>query len=348
MGCAGSKHQEPKKEKKKSTTEIVTDARATSTSALLVTKETKVTHQVHRTITSSSNNARTSQTIATAANTTTTTNLPTRTYTQVYEWPTLTRSVDASRPFSYLQPAANFQANSTSSASRNTTQPVKSRTYDLSKNAYVLVFHHDQFENPTNNREGSANDLKQIKEFCQHYRCDRLDINENKTKAEVKRKMGEISRKDFTKNSCLIVFIMSHGSANDTIMAKDGQFYSFQDDVVEYCTSNRTLNDKPKLFVLQACRGDATMVADATPSMSYKGDIIIFQSSYQGAVSFRNTQSGSFFMQAFLRLAHEHNGESIVKINPLLNQEFTNRKIQQTPTLMTTLRKDFILRHLLK
>jgi len=91
-----------------------------------------------------------------------------------------------------------------------------------------------------------------------------------------------VSRKDFTKNSCLIVFIMSHGSANDTIMAKDGQFYSFQDDVVEYCTSNRTLNDKPKLFVLQACRGDATMVADATPSMSYKGDIIIFQSSYQG------------------------------------------------------------------
>uniref|UniRef100_A0A182XRR2 Uncharacterized protein n=1 Tax=Anopheles quadriannulatus TaxID=34691 RepID=A0A182XRR2_ANOQN len=66
---------------------------------------------VHRTITSSSNNAITSQTITTAANTTTTTNLPTRTYTQVYERPTLTKSVDASRPFSYLQPAANFQAN---------------------------------------------------------------------------------------------------------------------------------------------------------------------------------------------------------------------------------------------
>lgn len=53
---------------------------------------------------------------------------------------------------------------------------------------------------------------------------------------------------------------------------------------------------------------------------------LLFLFHLPGAVSFRDTQSGSFFMQAFLRLAHEHNSESIVKINPLLNQEFTNKK----------------------
>uniref|UniRef100_A0A182JWX0 Caspase family p20 domain-containing protein n=1 Tax=Anopheles christyi TaxID=43041 RepID=A0A182JWX0_9DIPT len=196
-------------------------------------------------------------------------------------------------------------------------------TYDLSKKAYVLVFHHDKFKDALHNRNGSAEDLKKLRQTLAHYRCDQLDVNENKNIDQVERKMEEIKKKDFTQYSCLIVFIMSHGNANDTIMAQDGKYYSFQKDVVELCTSNRTLNDKPKLFVVQACRGAAHIVTDATPSMSHKIDLVIFHSSFQGAVSFRDQKRGSFFMQAFLRLLHKHNNESIVKINTLLNQEFT-------------------------
>uniref|UniRef100_A0A182P1T6 Caspase family p20 domain-containing protein n=1 Tax=Anopheles epiroticus TaxID=199890 RepID=A0A182P1T6_9DIPT len=169
-------------------------------------------------------------------------------------------------------------------------KPVQSaNTYDLSKNAYVLVFHHYSFKDKRNNREGSTRDMQKIRQVFNHYRCDALDVNENKTVAQVERKMMEIKDKDFTKHSCLIVFIMSHGSVNDDILAHDGKWYNFQKDVVEFCTANRTLKEKPKMFVLQACRGDARIVADATPSMSHKIDLIIFQSSYQGSDCYKNT-----------------------------------------------------------
>uniref|UniRef100_A0A1S4H5X2 Caspase family p20 domain-containing protein n=2 Tax=Anopheles gambiae TaxID=7165 RepID=A0A1S4H5X2_ANOGA len=294
MGCAGSKHQEPKKEKKKSTTEIVTDAQVTNTSALLVTKETKFTHLVHSTISSE-----------------------------------------------------NFQVQTVSSTS--STQPVQCN-YDLSNNAYVLVFRNDKFD-PMHSRQVSANDMKQIKEFCQHYRCDRLDINENNTIAEINSKMEEISERDFTTYSCLIVFIMGSKFGSATILANDGEYYSFKHYVLECCTTNRTLDIKPKLFIILTGEQDNTTpstIETIKPCMSFKLDTMIFESSYQGTASFRDMKKGNFFMQFFLRLVHKHNRESIMKIYPLLYREFLRRSIPQTPTLTTTLRKDLILGHLLK
>ena len=78
---------------------------------------------------------------------------------------------------------------------------------------------------------------------------------------------------------------MSHGSVNDTILASDGKWFYFQEDIVDKCTSNRTLDGKPKLFVLQACRGNDRIVADARPPRSDKVDVIIFQSTYQGMIT---------------------------------------------------------------
>ncbi|XP_053668205.1 caspase-1-like [Anopheles marshallii] len=220
--------------------------------------------------------------------------------------------------------------------------------YDLSKKAYVLVFHHCEFENHEYNRAGSSKDMRKIEEIIRYYRCDEPDINENCTKDKIIQKMNTISEKDFTEYSCLIVFIMSHGNEQDSIMAYDGNMYSLQSDIVEQCTMNRTLNDKPKIFVVQACRGDAKIVADATRSMSHKIDIVAFQSSYQGTVSFRTVEQGSFFMQAFLQLLHGNNQKSILDVNEQLNREFRANNILQTPTMTATLQKKLIFGQLLR
>ncbi|XP_040164471.1 caspase-1-like isoform X1 [Anopheles arabiensis] len=224
----------------------------------------------------------------------------------------------------------------------------RENVYDLSKDAYVLLFHNDEFDNSACNRPGSARDMEKIQQVLQHYRCDKLDINENKPEEYVQQKMTEISQKDFTSYSCLIVFIMSHGSVNDTILASDGKWFYFQEDIVDRCTSNRTLDGKPKLFVLQACRGNDRIVADARPPRSDKVDVIIFQSTYQGYVSLRDIEEGSFFMQSFLRLLHEKNQQSIININTLLNREFKEKKIAQVPTMTVTLRRDLIFGELLR
>ncbi|XP_052891652.1 caspase-14-like [Anopheles moucheti] len=297
-----------------------------NSSSVTMTKQIRVSQTVQSTRTSTA----TSRTIR-STGPGTTTSMPTLTYRSVYSRPSLSALPDASvvRPPSY-------------------TPATHGNEYDLSKKAYVLVFHHNNFKINKFNREGSSKDMRKIEEILRYYRCDSPDINENKTVRDVRRKMEKISKKDFTEYSCLIVFIMSHGNEQDSIMAYDGDMYSLQSDIVEHCTSNRTLNDKPKMFVVQACRGDAKIVADATRSMSHKIDIIAFQSSYQGTVSFRHETHGSFFIQAFLQLLHDNNQQSIVVVNEELNREFKAKHILQTPTMTSTLQKKLIFGKLLR
>ncbi|XP_050095181.1 caspase-3-like [Anopheles aquasalis] len=220
--------------------------------------------------------------------------------------------------------------------------------YDLSKKAYVLVFHHDRFKNAEQNREGSEKDMAKIKSFFHGYRLDRLNVNENKTAAEVRFIMDRIARQNFSDNSCLITIIMSHGLMNDQILAHDGNTYSFEDEIVEKCTSNRTLDGKPKLFIVQACRGDSTMTTDSKKTQSKKSDVLTFQSTYKGFVAFRDIQKGTFFIQNFFELLDQHRDKDICHINKHLNQMFTQKGISQNPTMISTLQRDLIFSDLRK
>uniref|UniRef100_A0AAG5DIT1 Caspase family p20 domain-containing protein n=1 Tax=Anopheles atroparvus TaxID=41427 RepID=A0AAG5DIT1_ANOAO len=230
----------------------------------------------------------------------------------------------------------------------NGSQQIANRAdrYDLKKKAYVLVFHHYEFENKRDNRAGSMKDMDKIKAVLRNYRTEQLKIHSNCSLRSVRKVMDDVSQKDFSNNSCLLVFIMSHGGSQDTILAHDGEWYSLHEDIVEKCTLNNSLKGKPKIFVLQACRGDAQMQPDSVKKvMSDKSDIVIFQSTYEGSVSWRDRE-GSFFMQEFLKLL-ESSDSSVdihdinIKLNARLPHDprFLGKDINQTPTMSTTLKK---------
>uniref|UniRef100_A0A182QN42 Caspase family p20 domain-containing protein n=1 Tax=Anopheles farauti TaxID=69004 RepID=A0A182QN42_9DIPT len=347
MGCTGSKKYPPHVSR-----DLERAAMAEDATPYRRTSVQQTTQIITRTVqTKSSQNAASSQILT---STTRTSNGEPRAYVSVYKRPSLSAPVDeplfsspitrARSPAITVKRFPELKAQLPAAGKTKTTD----KAYDLSDKAYVLVFHHYKFQDTSHNREGSIYDMASIRKYMQNYRCDTLDVNENYTKQRVINKLQDISKKDFSKYSCILVFIMSHGNTNDTIMAYDGQMYGFHEDVVERCTQNATLKDKPKIFVLQACRGNAEIVTDARRVMSDKSDIVTFQSSYQGAVSYRNTKEGSFFMQAFLRLLHEHNQHNIINVNTELNKHFNEKQILQTPTLSTTLRKELIFGHLLR
>ncbi|XP_050090456.1 caspase-7-like [Anopheles aquasalis] len=225
---------------------------------------------------------------------------------------------------------------------RNSREEKHLDKYDLSKKAYVLVLHHHKFDDSTHNRAGSEKDMEKIERFFRAYRVDPLNVCANETAEEVRYIMDNIAHKDFSDNSCLIIIIMSHGLANDQIMARDGKTYCFEGDIVEKCTSNRTLDGKPKLFIVQACRGGSVWATDSINIQSNKNDVLIFQSTYKGFVALRNPQEGTFFMQHFFRLLDEHRDKDIFGIIKLLNGFFESSALPQNPTMTTTLRKDLI------
>lgn len=63
-----------------------------------------------------------------------------------------------------------------------------------------------------------------------------------------------VQNKDFSDHACLVIVILSHGTRHEEIAAKDGH-YSIDDHVLFPILRNSTLNDKPKLFFIQACKG---------------------------------------------------------------------------------------------
>uniref|UniRef100_A0A182SBI4 Caspase family p20 domain-containing protein n=1 Tax=Anopheles maculatus TaxID=74869 RepID=A0A182SBI4_9DIPT len=163
------------------------------------------------------------------------------------------------------------------------------------------------------------------------YRCDVHDINQNYTANGVREKMESIATQNFTDHSCLMVFIVSHGGMNDTIMGSDGSLYSLGDDIVKQCTSNPTLNGKPKIIVVQACRTNATTATVARKSPLIDDcDVAVFKSSYHNEIcdisSDSDPRQGDTFMQTFLRLLHATNQQSIIHVNTLLAGEFYERK----------------------
>lgn len=145
------------------------------------------------------------------------------------------------------------------------------------KPAEVVIFNHEKFDS-NEFRTGSAHDVKALNEVFKELKCN-VKVIHNATVAEVKnavrkRKLFFISyieyhiefddfykhpiftveMKNFEDHSALVLVMLSHGQRNDTLAAKDGE-YKLDDDVIFPLVRNRTLQNKPKILFVQACKG---------------------------------------------------------------------------------------------
>lgn len=118
------------------------------------------------------------------------------------------------------------------------------------------------------------------------------------------------------KSDCLVVVILTHGEPNDLLMARDSEYhlYNFLGNFKP--TILNSMAGKPKLFIVQACRGtepDAGVRLRANLIQSDSGkdqvdsqtdiftypefaDFLIVMSSHHDHYSFRN-ELGSWLIQ---------------------------------------------------
>lgn len=78
--------------------------------------------------------------------------------------------------------------------------------------------------------------------------------------------------------------ILSEGKRNDKIAAKD-DFYAIDDDIVHPLLKNKTLQGKPKIFIVQASKGDWEIGNLQTDGVSHGGnpsEVIKLYSSFEG------------------------------------------------------------------
>ena len=223
-----------------------------------------------------------------------------------------------------------------------------------------VIMNNEKF-NTLQPRFGTAMDAHNLENlFC--YLSFDTQHHENKTHIEMRQILNNVAGMDHDKYDCLMVTILTHGDYGDVLYGTSGAI-TIQ-EVIETFSSKRcpTLIGKPKIFIIQACRGrrynqavelddrndDECDMIDSGPTVHPNiSDYLVAYSTTPGHVSFRNNKIGSIFIDRLVKIFRQHAAiEDIITMLERVNDEVTKYQPQgnmyqdsrQSPELRSSLR----------
>jgi len=171
----------------------------------------------------------------------------------------------------------------------------------------AIIFNHENFQiRDLKSRTGTGLDCINLEASLKNLGFD-VTPYVDLTLDELDKKLDYWAKEDYTNYDCFLMAVLSHGEQG-IIYAKDGA-YKPEDNLWGRFTGDKcvTLASKPKLFFIQACQGDrldggVQLRTQVDGSSTFKipiyADFLIAYSTIPGFYSWRNTQKGSWFMQA--------------------------------------------------
>ncbi|XP_048186458.1 caspase-3 isoform X2 [Perognathus longimembris pacificus] len=183
---------------------------------------------------------------------------------------------------------------------------------------------------------------------------------------EIKELLHNVSKEDHSKRSSFICVILSHGEEG-IIFGTNGPIdlkiltSFFRGD---YC---RSLTGKPKLFIIQACRGteldygietDSGIDDDmACQKIPVEADFLYAYSTAPGYYSWRNSKDGSWFIQSLCTMLKLYANKLelmhiLTRVNRKVATEFESFSLdptfhakKQIPCIVSMLTKDLYFYH---
>ena len=229
----------------------------------------------------------------------------------------------------------------------------------------VFIFNNRNFANKANYRVGSEKDVDRLLDLFEdlHFKVTTF-IDE--TADQLREHIREIKKIDYDNVGCVLVFIMSHGT-DGKIRGTDGEAVHLT-DFIDPFKKITSLKDKPKMFFVNACRGD-TMTpthdnvkedvmdkedanhdlnkANKTP---LDADFLFVYSTVANYFSIRDSENGSWFIQILCdMIEHFKSKKHILDILTKVNREVKHKEgrnekghlVKMHPTLTSQLSKDF-------
>ncbi|CAI9722937.1 caspasecaspase-3-like [Octopus vulgaris] len=194
--------------------------------------------------------------------------------------------------------------------------------YDMDRNKenLALIINNESFDESTGmpERQGSDEDASKIKKSLKSLHFEVIDHN-NLSVKEMTQIFTDISRMDLAKYNCFVCVILTHGEDDNQIYGTDGKVNL--DTLVEMLLPNRCpgLIGKPKLFFIQACRvkkmDSGKDVVDAARETHEKvtshklpvwADFLLAYSTVSGFYSWRNSTTGTWFIQSLAHILERH------------------------------------------
>ena len=237
---------------------------------------------------------------------------------------------------------------------------------------YCIIINNTKFST-MKDRAGSSLDADALQTLFGKFLGFQVERFENLTKRDTLKLMDNTRKQDHKGLSCLVICILSHG-LNGEIYGTDGNLICIK-TLTGYFTGTQcpTLAGKPKIFLLQACRGgdfdhgvkieqtdggeeqeiidvDQVLEEDETDGGGYQmalpdeADFLLAYATTPGYVSWRNSAFGTWFIKAFTdtmyESAHkEHMMDILTEVNRKVAEEYESRgKQKQMPAPVTMLR----------
>ena len=211
-------------------------------------------------------------------------------------------------------------------------------------------------EDPLPDRRGSQVDEDNLCITWEHLQYD-IWILKNLTASELTRQLMQIALQNHEKYDSFVCCILSHGYL-DGVYGTDSKPVKINDITSLFKgTFCPTLADKPKLFFIQACRGDdedrrVVLQKDAKGdsdnafchSLSNEADFLFGYATPPGNVSWRSPRYGSWYVsklcEVFVDYAPQQDLLSMLTIvNHKVSEAYTTQGYKQCPVPVTLLRK---------
>ena len=125
----------------------------------------------------------------------------------------------------------------------------------------ALVINMQTYDDPNpfklKERVWSVRDVENLKHTLEYLEFE-FKLCQNFTKSQIEQEIKEMaSSVDHSNSDCFLCVVMSHGN-EDKIVTSDNKEMSFE-EIMAPIKSCKSLENKPKLFFFQACRGDNEM-----------------------------------------------------------------------------------------
>lgn len=234
-----------------------------------------------------------------------------------------------------------------------------------SPKGYVIVINNQNFQNGKH-RIGAERDGQMIKHLFIDLQF-KVYMNEDKTAQEIQDILLRFSRNDelhFVDS--LIVVLMSHGNY-DNLEGIDSDKIKIL-ELVRLFDRDKcpAMFGKPKMFVINACRGDeedsSVKYGSTLPftdridndsgseifrQLPSNSDLLLAYSTFPGYVSYRDEEHGSWYIENLVDVFREKaSAEHVMDMLTMVNRRVAERSelgLNQTPAPTTTLRYKWYL-----
>jgi len=192
---------------------------------------------------------------------------------------------------------------------------------DHPKRGRALIFNHFEYDDnlELEARHGTKEDCENLKNTLVALNFE-VSIHEDLSYKEIKDVLDKVSAEDHSQADCLFVAVMTHGWGEGFVYGKDKPYRvdkMWENFTIKKCP---TLAAKPKIFLIQACRGTNKSNAGVPmtkvqtdgagkDSLMFKtpnhSDFVIMFSTIPSYVSWRDLDKGSWLVQSFCRVLDE-------------------------------------------